>query len=1120
MHRWRCLILFCLLALFAAPLAAQQYLFVFHAGTQATVYDLATLEPLASPTVGSGAFRAIGVPDQTTPSNFSKIYVLRGSSVVVLNPQPPFTARASLDLRAPVALGGRAAVLTQDSRRLVVAGGRYVHIFDATNAADPPPASIDLGSEITGITALPNSERAYVTVQDSDRIEIISLNTVPPARLAGPIELPQVPTALSAAPNASGLYAAATGSFFEIDPIDNVLRREIEGIESSPAAVGFDPDAPVATAFVRHGSQITAFDLLRRTKGVEFSGTGDLTKALSPGGGLVYFFSAATGQIYSGDLASGSFGQLMNPTNQAPFGRPGIDIELDPFNHDLFLALGDDSGRIVRLNADATVLRNQLVPLDLPTALSAIASPGSVASSVEVYGGNNQIATVGAVLPKPLAVRAIDSTLRPAANQTVEFTTATPNVVFRPQSTLTNHAGIAQTLVTVPITNPFTIDARVLPVDLTATFDINTALPEEEGLNIVSGDYQVAAGGTEFPRPFRVLATTSGRPISNLVLEITPTNFAGTCPPTATTGPDGIAAFACSASVVVAPVSTRILVTDTFGRTLPEPFHVTTVDSPDRLPRVAQLISPVPVVGQVSTTLESAIAIRIAEQLSGFAMPNVGVEFTSPGHVSVSPAIAVSDGDGIARANITFGCELETSQIVATLNSTGLPSAVVPYTAVRGPATRLLRLGGNNQSGDSGLLLPIALLVRATDDCGNFVQGAPLTWTVNPPEAATLENVFAQTNAVGEASARVRVGARPGPFTVEVRGAGSTAIFTLESNATGIRIVTVGGDNQSIPIGQQAAEPLAVEVQTAGGAPLANAQVEFRILSGSGGLAGSSATTNQAGLASTTITAGGQVGPLQVEASAGDAVVVFNLTVIGRTPVVTALGFVNGASFATGWTPGGTGSIFGVGLMEDVDGIVAPPPPFPTTLRGVRVLVENIPAPILSMANINGQEQINIQVPFGIPASATLVVTIINNGASATFTNVAAAQWQPGIFEVTLPAGRFGAALHADFSLVEPDNPARPGEILQLYWTGGGATNPQVATNQPGPLTPALVAAEVVIVAGGENAESLGSFYAPTLVTVYQTNFRVPLGASGQTLIVKLVVNGVESPEVVIPLGP
>jgi uncharacterized protein (TIGR03437 family) len=1117
---WRRLILPCLLVLLPCTLAAQQYLFVFHATSQATVYNLSTLEPLASPVVGAGAIRAIGVPDQSAPSEFSKIYIVRGSSVVVLDAQPPFAVRASHELRAAVNLGARSALLTQDSRRLVVAGGRFVHVFDATDPANPSAATIDLGNEITGLTALPNSERAYVTVLDSDRVEIISLNSNPPVRLAGPVVLAQVPTAVGAAPNASALYVAATGSFFEIDPITNTLTREIEGTSGSPLTVGFDPQAPVPSAFVRHGSRVTAFDLLRRIRSVEFAGVSPLTEALSPGGDLVYYFTAVTGQIYAGNLSSGTFSQLLNPATQAPFDRPGVDIELDPSNQDIFLALGGGSGRIVRLNAQATLLRNQIVPLELPTAISAIASPGTVAGTIEVYGGNNQLSKVGGVLPKPLVVRATDTSFRPAANQIVEFSTTTPNVVFRPPSPSTNHAGIAQTTVTVPITDPFTIQARILPVDFTATFDINSASAEEEGLSIVSGDYQMTAGGTDFPKPFRVRALASGSPIPNVTISIVPTNFAGNCPSVGMTGANGEASFTCSAAPVVSPVETRIQVTDSFGRALPEPFHVRTVENPDRLPREGRLVSPAPLIGQVTTTFDNAIVIRVSEQLAGIPVPNLGVEFSAPGDVSVNPPIAVTDAEGMARASVTFGCSIESSQITATLNSTGLPTVVIPHSSVRGPATRMLRLQGNNQAALSGELLPQALLLRATDECGNVVPGAPLTWAVLPPEAALLETAFGQTNANGEASARVRIGTRPGPFTVRVSSAPATVDFNLTAIATANRVLAISGDNQSVPAGQAVAQPLLVELQDAVGNPLANTEVNFRITQGSGVLGGASAVTDESGRASTTVTAGPEVGSLLVEASSGDGVFVFTLTVIGRTPLVTAAGFVNGASFVNGWTPGSTGTIFGVGLMEGVDGAVLAPAPFPTTLRGVRVLVENIPAPILSMANVNGLEQINIQIPFGIPAPGEVLVTITNNGASTTISGVTTFAWQPGVFEVNLESGRIAAALHADYSLVEPDNPARPGEVLLLFWTGGGATNPAVATNQPGPVPPAETVAEVSVVANGANAEVLGSFYAPTLVTVYQTNFRVPAAASGSTLVVQLIVSGAQSQQVTIPLGP
>jgi uncharacterized protein (TIGR03437 family) len=522
----------------------------------------------------------------------------------------------------------------------------------------------------------------------------------------------------------------------------------------------------------------------------------------------------------------------------------------------------------------------------------------------------------------------------------------------------------------------------------------------------------------------------------------------------------------------------------------------------------------------VNTTINEAIAIRVSERVAGTPVPNLGIEFSAPGDVKVDPAIAVTDALGIARANVTFGCKIETNQITATLNSTGLPTVVIPHSSARGPATRMQRRQGENQSGGSGELLPLALLIRAIDECGNIVPGAPLTWEVVPPDAATLENAFAQTNANGEASARVRIGARPGPFTVRAASGDASIGFNLTAFATAGRVVAISGDNQSIPAGHEAAQPLVVELQNAAGNPLANTQVNFRVTQGSGGLAGASAITDAAGRASTSVTAGSQLGPLLVEARAGDAAFAFTLTVIGRTPVLTASGFVDGGSFLSGWTPGSTGTIFGVGMMEGVDGVVLAPAPFPTTLRGVQVLVENIPAPILSMANVSGQEQINIQVPFGIPAPANVVVTITNNGASATIPGVPTFAQRPGIFEVTVPGGRIAAALHADYSLVEPNNPARPGEVLLLFWTGGGATNPPVATNQPGPIPPAAVVAALAVVANGANAEVLGSFYAPALVTVYQTNFRVPAGASGATLAVQLVVSGTQSQQVLIPLAP
>jgi uncharacterized protein (TIGR03437 family) len=281
--------------------------------------------------------------------------------------------------------------------------------------------------------------------------------------------------------------------------------------------------------------------------------------------------------------------------------------------------------------------------------------------------------------------------------------------------------------------------------------------------------------------------------------------------------------------------------------------------------------------------------------------------------------------------------------------------------------------------------------------------------------------------------------------------------------------------------------------------------------------------TDENGRASVGIIGGPALGPLMVEARALTFSTRFTLEVIGRTPSVPSLGFVNAASYAAGLTPCSAASIFGVGLMEGIDGVVLPQgAPFPTRLRGVRVLVDGVEAPILALANINGTEQINIQVPcFTKAPSNEVVVTIENNGVSATFAGVRTLKAQPGIYPKTVAAGQVAAALHLDGTLVEPSNPARPGEVIQLFWNGGGGVTPAVGTNSTGPTNPlSFVDIGVAVRLDGTLTEVLASVYAPNYVTLYQTNFRVPANARTGLLPLLVEQDGQVSAEVRLPVGP
>jgi uncharacterized protein (TIGR03437 family) len=218
---------------------------------------------------------------------------------------------------------------------------------------------------------------------------------------------------------------------------------------------------------------------------------------------------------------------------------------------------------------------------------------------------------------------------------------------------------------------------------------------------------------------------------------------------------------------------------------------------------------------------------------------------------------------------------------------------------------------------------------------------------------------------------------------------------------------------------------------------------------------------------------------------------------------------VNAASYATGVTPGSIAAIFGTGLTRGVNGVVeASSVPLPYSLRGTAVLVNGIPAPIFAIANVNGQEQINFQVPWEvrgepIPPQAPLspiVVTakpavsivVVNNGEispalRASFYNV-----QPAIITTD---GINAVAVHSDYSLVTSQNPALPGDYISLYGVGFGPVTPPPATGgASGSSPPSTISPNPTVGIGGQSAPVLFAGLTPSVVGLYQFNIAMPDG--------------------------
>lgn len=168
-------------------------------------------------------------------------------------------------------------------------------------------------------------------------------------------------------------------------------------------------------------------------------------------------------------------------------------------------------------------------------------------------------------------------------------------------------------------------------------------------------------------------------------------------------------------------------------------------------------------------------------------------------------------------------------------------------------------------------------------------------------------------------------------------------------------------------------------------------------------------------------------------------------------PYIGSAGIVNGASFEQGGAVNTWISIFGTNLAattrqwrtSDFTGGL-----LPTRLDGVEVTIGGQKAAIAYVS----PGQINVLPQAGVPLGGAEVVVSVN-GALSEAAKVYLTATLPAFFTFGPMNGKYAAALHLDNSPVGPtglfttaplSRPAKPGEVIQIFATGFGATNPPV----------------------------------------------------------------------------
>jgi uncharacterized protein (TIGR03437 family) len=220
-------------------------------------------------------------------------------------------------------------------------------------------------------------------------------------------------------------------------------------------------------------------------------------------------------------------------------------------------------------------------------------------------------------------------------------------------------------------------------------------------------------------------------------------------------------------------------------------------------------------------------------------------------------------------------------------------------------------------------------------------------------------------------------------------------------------------------------------------------------------------------------------------------------------------GVVNAASFAAGepLAPGSIISVFGANLAATSAG--APSLPLPKTLAGASLQVGGYDVPLFYSSG----GQINAQLPFELPVNTRPQLIVKGADFVTVPETITVAAARPGIFTITQDGKGQGVIMDVANRLVDASNPAKAGDVVVVYCTGLGATNPAARSGEAAPTSPlAKVVTPVTVTIGGQPAAVQFAGLTPGLVGLYQVNVQILSGVTpGASVPLVISQDGVPS---------
>lgn len=368
--------------------------------------------------------------------------------------------------------------------------------------------------------------------------------------------------------------------------------------------------------------------------------------------------------------------------------------------------------------------------------------------------------------------------------------------------------------------------------------------------------------------------------------------------------------------------------------------------------------------------------------------------------------------------------------------------------------------------------------------------------------------VLASNQPAVVSSLEISRGLSPGLLSSE--SAAPLAAACVPTQLVPVSVLLTGGFN--IPAGWPS--PVEVRVVDDCGAPLNSGSVSVRFSNGdpalnllsigngrwSGTWTGRNAVTPQVTL---TVAANDTEGRLRgtYQATGG-------IAQNTDPPIVASQGVLNSASYARGeaLAPGALVTVFGSRLATT--NVQAPTLPLDSTLGVTSVTLGGRQLPLLFASN----GQVNALIPFDVPLDVPQGLLVRRGTSLSVPEEVLVTSSQPGVFTKSQSGSGQGIIVDPLYRMVEPGNPAAPGDVVMIFSTGLGAVSPRVTAGTAAPREPlARAQSNVSVTVGGLPAQVVYAGLSPGWAGLYQVNVVIPAGVSPGASVPVVVTSGIRS---------